>query len=103
MSLYTLGQDYSLLSGARSEGLAHASVSVLDAFSTFHNPSLLSWNDENWIGMSGRNNFSISTMNSAFGSIAYLFIGRTRRDKGPRPPKRRILPPDDDPDFLRRL
>ena len=40
---------------------------------------------------------------SAFGSIAYLFIGRTRRDKGPRPPKRRILPPDDDPDFLRKL
>ena len=39
----------------------------------------------------------------AFGSIDYLFIGRTRRDKGPRPPKRRILPPDDDPDFLRRL
>lgn len=40
---------------------------------------------------------------STFGSIAYLFIGRTRRDKGPRAPKRRILPPDDDPDFLRRL
>jgi hypothetical protein len=40
---------------------------------------------------------------SAFGAIAYLFIGRTRREKGPRPPKRRILPPDDDPDFLRRL
>ena len=40
---------------------------------------------------------------SAFGAIAYLFIGRTRRDKGPRPPQRRILPPDDDPDFLRRL
>lgn len=39
----------------------------------------------------------------AFGSIAYLIIGRTRRDKGPRQPKRRILPPDDDPDFLRRL
>ena len=39
----------------------------------------------------------------AFGWIAYLLIGRTRRDKGPRPPKRRILPPDDDPDFLRRL
>jgi hypothetical protein len=39
----------------------------------------------------------------AFGSIAYLIIGRTRRNKGPRPPKRRILPPDDDPDFLRRL
>jgi hypothetical protein len=71
ISFYSIGQDYSLLSGARSEGLAHASVSVLDAFSTFHNPSLLSWNDENWIGMSGRNNFSISTMNSAFGSIAF--------------------------------
>jgi len=40
---------------------------------------------------------------STLGSIAYLAIGRTRRDKGPRHPKRRILPPDDDPDFLRRL
>jgi hypothetical protein len=40
---------------------------------------------------------------STFGSIAYLVVGRTRREKGPRPPKRRILPPDDDPDFLRRL
>jgi hypothetical protein len=40
---------------------------------------------------------------STLGSIAYLAIGRTRRDKGPRPPKRRILPPDDDPDFLRKL
>jgi hypothetical protein len=40
---------------------------------------------------------------STLGSIAYLAIGRTRREKGPRPPKRRILPPDDDPDFLRRL
>ena len=40
---------------------------------------------------------------STLGSIAYLTVGRTRRDKGPRPPKRRILPPDDDPDFLRRL
>ena len=40
---------------------------------------------------------------STFGSIAYLVVGRTRRDKGPRAPKRRILPPDDDPDFLRRL
>ena len=40
---------------------------------------------------------------STLGSIAYLAIGRTRRDKGPRPPKRRILPPDDDPDVLRRL
>ena len=40
---------------------------------------------------------------STFGSIAYIVVGRTRRDKGPRAPKRRILPPDDDPDFLRRL
>ena len=40
---------------------------------------------------------------STFGSIAYLVVGRTSRDKGPRAPKRRILPPDDDPDFLRRL
>ena len=40
---------------------------------------------------------------STFGSIAYLVVGRTRRDKGPHAPKRRILPPDDDPDFLRRL
>ena len=40
---------------------------------------------------------------STFGSIAYPVVGRTRRDKGPRAPKRRILPPDDVPDFLRRL
>jgi hypothetical protein len=40
---------------------------------------------------------------STFGAIAYLVIGRTRGNKGPRPPKRRILPPDDDPDFLRKL
>jgi hypothetical protein len=40
---------------------------------------------------------------SPFGAIAYLAIGRVRREKGPRPPKRRILPPDDDPDFLRKL
>ena len=38
-----------------------------------------------------------------FGGIAYLIIGRERGGRGPRPPKRRILPPDDDPDFLRRL
>ena len=39
-----------------------------------------------------------------FGSIAYWIAGRP---KGPRlggpKPKRRILPPDDDPDFLGRL
>lgn len=40
---------------------------------------------------------------STLGSIAYLVIGRTRGPKGPRPPKRRVLPPDDDPDFLRKL
>jgi hypothetical protein len=38
-----------------------------------------------------------------FGGIAYLIIGRDRGGRGPRPPKRRILPPDDDPDFLRKL
>jgi hypothetical protein len=40
---------------------------------------------------------------SGLGSIAYLIFGRSRGPKGPRPPKRRVLPPDDDPDFLRNL
>jgi hypothetical protein len=40
---------------------------------------------------------------SPFGAVAYLAIGRVRGERGPRPPKRRILPPDDDPDFLRKL
>jgi Phospholipase_D-nuclease N-terminal len=40
---------------------------------------------------------------SSLGSIAYLAIGRNRGNRGPKPPKRRILPPDDDPDFLRKL
>ena len=40
---------------------------------------------------------------SPFGAIVYLAIGRVRGERGPRPPKRRILPPDDDPDFLRKL
>ena len=40
---------------------------------------------------------------STFGSIAYLVIGRNRGNRGPKPPKRRVLPPDDDPDFLRGL
>jgi hypothetical protein len=35
-------------------------------------------------------------------AIAYLIAGRNKR-KGGRAPKRRILPPDDDPDFLRKL
>lgn len=40
---------------------------------------------------------------STIGSVSYLIIGRARGPKGPRPPKRRVLPPDDDPDFLRKL
>lgn len=37
------------------------------------------------------------------GPIAYLAIGRVRGPKGPKPGRKRILPPDDDPDFLRGL
>jgi hypothetical protein len=40
---------------------------------------------------------------STIGSIAYLIAGRPKGRKGPKGPKRRILPPDDDPDFLRKL
>ena len=40
---------------------------------------------------------------SPFGAIAYLILGRIGGERGPRPPKRRVLPPDDDPDFLRKL
>jgi len=40
---------------------------------------------------------------STLGAIGYLVFGRVRGQKGPRTPKRRILPPDDDPDFLRSL
>ena len=39
---------------------------------------------------------------TAIGPIAYLIAGRNK-PKGGRAPKRRILPPDDDPDFLRKL
>jgi len=38
----------------------------------------------------------------AIGPIAYLIAGRNRNN-GWRKPKRRILPPDDDPDFLRKI
>jgi len=38
----------------------------------------------------------------AIGPIAYLIAGRNPNNRG-RKPKRRILPPDDDPDFLRKL
>jgi len=39
---------------------------------------------------------------TAIGPIAYLIAGRNK-PKGGRAPKRRILPPDDDPDFLGKL
>jgi hypothetical protein len=41
----------------------------------------------------------------ALGAIAYLVAGRNRGNGGgfKKGPKRRILPPDDDPDFLRKL
>ncbi|NCW92061.1 MAG: PLDc_N domain-containing protein [Actinobacteria bacterium] len=38
----------------------------------------------------------------AIGPIAYLIAGRIRNSGGGKP-KRRILPPDDDPDFLRKI
>jgi hypothetical protein len=37
------------------------------------------------------------------GGIVYLVIGRARKLRGPKPGKKRILPPDDDPDFLRSI
>jgi hypothetical protein len=41
----------------------------------------------------------------AIGAIAYFVAGRKPRGDGGRKkgPQRRILPPDDDPDFLRKL
>ena len=39
---------------------------------------------------------------AAIGPIAYLIAGRNK-PKGRKAPKRRILPPDDDPDFLGKL
>jgi hypothetical protein len=38
----------------------------------------------------------------AIGPIAYLIAGRNKL-KGRKAPKRRILPPDDDPDFLGKI
>ena len=38
----------------------------------------------------------------AIGPIAYLVAGRNK-PKGSRGPKRRVLPPDDDPDVLRKI
>ena len=42
---------------------------------------------------------------TAIGPIAYFIAGRNRGNGGgfKKGPKRRILPPDDDPDFLRKL
>ena len=37
------------------------------------------------------------------GGIVYLAIGRVRKLRGPKQGKKRILPPDDDPDFLRSI
>ena len=37
------------------------------------------------------------------GGIVYLAIGRVRKLRGPKPGKKRILPPADDPDFLRSI
>ncbi|TRZ84144.1 MAG: hypothetical protein D4R83_09350 [Streptomycetaceae bacterium] len=37
------------------------------------------------------------------GTIAYWVAGRPRRPGINPPPTRRILPPDDDPDFLRNI
>ncbi len=37
------------------------------------------------------------------GGIVYLAIGRVRKLRRPKPGKKRILPPDDDPDFLRSI
>ncbi len=38
------------------------------------------------------------------GAITYLIVGRIQRNAGnSKKPKKRILPPDDDPDFLRSI
>lgn len=41
-------------------------------------------------------------INPIIGPIAWFIAGRPKKS-GPRPPKRRILPPDDDPDFLKNI
>ena len=37
------------------------------------------------------------------GPIAWLIAGRPKRGRGGKRPPRRTLPPDDDPDFLKKL
>lgn len=39
----------------------------------------------------------------SIGAIVYLIIGRTKNQGVGKKPKKRILPPDDDPDFLRSI
>lgn len=39
----------------------------------------------------------------SLGAITYLLIGRAKNQGGGFSPKKRILPPDDDPDFLRSI
>jgi energy-coupling factor transporter transmembrane protein EcfT len=39
----------------------------------------------------------------ALGAIAWLALGRPKREPGARPGRGKIIPPDDDPDFLRKL
>ena len=68
-------QDYSLLAGARSEGLAHSSVALENAFSTFHNPSTLAWIDQNILALSVRSHFGVSNLNSAYISTAFTNFG----------------------------
>jgi Phospholipase_D-nuclease N-terminal len=37
------------------------------------------------------------------GSISWFIWGRPRNNNGPRLGKKKIIPPDDDPDFLRKI
>jgi hypothetical protein len=39
----------------------------------------------------------------SLGAIAWLIIGRPKREPGSRPGRGKTIPPDDDPDFLRKL
>ena len=39
----------------------------------------------------------------AIGGIAWLLIGRSRGLGGPKGGRKKIIPPDDDPDFLKNL
>jgi hypothetical protein len=37
------------------------------------------------------------------GVIAWFAFGRPKNNRGPKPGKKKIIPPDDDPDFLRKI